>query len=161
MWYAVAAHVTAGHAPDAGTATTRGPVAVSPDDLRALAGTLGHPVYWVGPREDTTYELVQSANGSVVIRYLPAGVPVGAAGSYLAVATYPMANALAVTRDAAGADDVTIEIPGGGVAIHPRGNERDIHAAFPEANAQAEVFAPEDGAALELVTSGSIAPVGG
>src|SRR5207249_2839208 len=32
----------------------RGPVAVSPPELKALASSLGHPIYWAGPRANTT-----------------------------------------------------------------------------------------------------------
>ena len=48
-------------------------VAASAAQIKALPTSLGHPVFWLGPKAGTTYELVQASNGSVFVRYLPPG----------------------------------------------------------------------------------------
>ena len=67
---------------DNGSSTTAsnasiGPIAASQDRLRALSIDEGHPIYWIGPMSDMTYELTRTSGGRIFIRYLPHGVPVG------------------------------------------------------------------------------------
>ena len=101
-----------------GSAAAAAPTATSPAGLKALAASLGHPIYWAGPKEGYTYELKQTSDGQVYIRYLPAGTKVGASGQYLTVATYPYPGALAAVQ-ALGkeANMASIEIAGGGLAV--------------------------------------------
>src|SRR2546429_7238688 len=49
-------------------------VAVSSVRLSALPGQVGHDVYWAGKRAGYTYELTQTTQGNIFVRYLPAGV---------------------------------------------------------------------------------------
>ena len=51
---------------------------VSLQRLHAIAAAVPHPVYWVGARSGSTYELTQTDDGRTYIRYLPAGTRVGA-----------------------------------------------------------------------------------
>src|SRR5205809_2388971 len=67
--------------------------AVSPTQLRTLAGSVAHPVFWVGPKSGMTYELTRTSNGSIFVRYLPSGVKIGSKDPYLTVATYPFPGA--------------------------------------------------------------------
>src|SRR2546421_344684 len=71
------------------------PVAVSARSLSGLARSLGHPIYWLGQRSGTTYELTRTTD-RVYIRYLPAGAKVGDRRPFLTVGTYPMRNAFGV-----------------------------------------------------------------
>jgi hypothetical protein len=137
----------------------RGPEAASPADLRSLASSLGHPVYWVGPRANTTYELTVSSSGQVLVRYLPAGTPVGTKQSYLTIATYPVANAFGATSSLTGPGNVTLHIPHGGIAEYPNGGANDIHLAFPGGVVQVEVFDPSASVPPKLVSSGAVVPV--
>ena len=67
----------------------------------------------------STYELTQASNGNVYVRYLPKGAAVGTKKPYLTVATYPVLNALeAVRRTANSSTAHTIDLPGGGLAVH-------------------------------------------
>ena len=79
------------------TSSTTPPVVVSYDGLTTLAAALGQPVYWVGPRGGTRYEVQQLPDGTLYVRYLPADVEAGDPGKYLTVATYPMEDAYSVT----------------------------------------------------------------
>ena len=66
------------------------PVATTLADLRALDEQSGHPVYRVGPRPGTKYEVTRTSNGNVYIRYLTEGAPVGdERPNYLTVARIP------------------------------------------------------------------------
>ena len=77
-------------------------VAVTRNDLRRLAASLRHPIFWLGPKAGYTYELTQTPNGRVYVRYLPHGVALGASTPYLTVATYPFTGAFtAVSKQAA------------------------------------------------------------
>jgi hypothetical protein len=138
----------------------RGPVAATPDDLRTLAASLGHPVYWAGPRPNTTLELTQTTSGRTYVRYLPAGVAVGAKQAYLTIATYPLANAFAVTRRASkGSGAVTIKLPNNGIAVYAKGHGRNVHLAFQGAEAQVEVYDPSPSVPPKLVASGQVVAV--
>jgi hypothetical protein len=141
------------------TASTVGPVAVSPEQLRSLTSSVAHPVYWAGPRANMTYELAQNSNGSTFVRYLPKGVPVGDPGNYLTVATYPLANAFAVTqRTGQDPKTVMIRLPSGGIAVY--GKPTAVFLAYPGVDAQIEVFDPSPLVPSKLAQSGEIVPVG-
>ncbi len=139
----------------------RGPVAVSEDELVALADELGHPVYWAGPMENTTYELTVTTDGSVFVRYLPPGKKVGASGGALTVATYPVADAYAVTQSSAsGAGSVVVEAPDDGFAMHAKSSKTNVYLAYPDEDVQVEVYSPVPGEAARLVSQGKIVSVG-
>jgi hypothetical protein len=131
----------------------------SVSDLNSLASTLGHPIYWAGPKDGYLYELTQTSSGKVFIRYLPEGTEVGdPRADYLTVATYPFAGAFsAVKRTATRAD--TIELDGGGIGVVDGQYPQSIHVAYPGIDYQVEVFDPSPSAARQLVASGAIAPV--
>ena len=78
------------------------PVAASASDLRELPNSVGHVVYWAGPKASLTYELTRTSRGYVYIRYLPRGVEVGdKRPQFLTVATYPKPDAFASVQKAA------------------------------------------------------------
>jgi hypothetical protein len=143
-----------------GRFTSSSAVAVSVNRLKALATSLGQPIYWAGSRPGITYEFTRTADGKIYIRYLPAGVPAGASTPYLTVGTYPLRRAFRVTREAgSGAKSVKIAIGGGAIAVYSRGHSKNVYVAYPGSNFQIEVFDPKAGVARRLVTSQSIAPV--
>ena len=92
------------------------PTAASVGELKSLARSLGHPIYWVGPRESTTYELIRGSGGKIIIRYLPQGVKVGTQKPYLSVATYPFPGAFRAIEALAKEDSqASIRPPDGGL----------------------------------------------
>jgi hypothetical protein len=118
-------------------------------------------VYWVGPREDTTYELGQTSDGRVVVRYLPRGVAVGSSTPYLSVGTYPYPGAFAAIQALArqrGAD--VIRLRGGGLAVVDTSYPSSIHLAYPGSDYQIEVYDPSASTARRLVASGKVGAVG-
>jgi hypothetical protein len=147
-------------APDA-VSQARGPVKASAEDLRALAGSLGHPLYWAGPKAGTTYELKVSEDGGVYVRYLPPGMDVGSNKGVLTVVTYPVAHGFAVTKEGGKVKGtLTKKLPGGAVAIHARDNPHNVYVGFPGEDVQVEVYSPSPVEATSLVTRGKIVPVG-
>jgi hypothetical protein len=140
----------------------RTPAAVSRLELTVVATNLGHPIYWAGPRPNTTYELWQTARGYTYIRYLPKGVAVGSGGGrYLIVGTYPMKDAFAVTRKSAakGKDTVRIKLPDGGIAAYAKKHATNVYVAYPGVDVQVEVYDPSATLTPKLVASGQIVPV--
>ena len=129
--------------------------------LQSLSRSIGHPIYWAGPRAGFTYELTQTSNGNVYIRYLPPGVKVGDASEHLTVVTYPYANALAALRGVVKANEAGVtELGGGGLAVVDSAYPKSVHVAFPNSNYQIEVFDPDPVQARQVATSGKIGPVG-
>ena len=142
-------------------ATPGVPTAASVADLKALAASLGHPVYWAGPKAGYTYELTRTTNGKVYIRYLPAGVAVGAARpTYLTVATYPFPKALAaIRREAKATGGETVKLPDGGLAVVDASYPKSVHLAWPGAGYQVEVFDPSPRQARRTVADGSVVAI--
>lgn len=135
--------------------------AASLAELKAVARSLGHPVYWAGPRSGFTYELTQTTSGRVYIRYLPKGVSAGTSRQYLTVATYPFANAFGALQSVAKqTNDVAINLAGGGLALLDAHSPKSIHAAYPGAPVEVEVFDPSPARARHVVDSNEIRAIG-
>ena len=150
-------------APTRATAANGAPgaLAVSPADLRALAATLGHPIYWLGRKPGVIYELTRTDADAVFVRYLPSGVAPGANRPYLTVATYPFRRAFAAVRRAAARNPTeTMRLSGGGLAVVDAGYPNSIHVAYPGVPYQVEVFAPSPARARAVVSSGQVRAVG-
>ena len=142
--------------------TTAGSKAVSQQQLKELAVTLGHPIYWAGAQAaGGTYELTRTTSGSVYIRYLPSAARVGdPRPRYLTIGTYPQKGALSMLMATAAKNHVpTIAIAGGGVALVDPKSPTSVYVAYPNVDLQVEVYDPPKGRARQLVTSGQIAPV--
>ena len=135
--------------------------AVSVDQIRNLAESVGHPVYWVGPRDGYTYELTRPSNGAIIIRYLPEGVAVGDDKPHLSVATYPFSGAFPAIRKAARkSDSDSFKIPDDGIAVFAKRYPQSIHVAYPGGNHQVEVYDPVRGAAATMLRAGQLTALG-
>jgi hypothetical protein len=141
--------------------TAAGSTAATVKQLKARAIALGHPIYWAGTNPATNYELTETNNGSVYVRYLPQGVPVGSPlPDYLTIGTYPQKGALGILKSTAAKNHVpTITLADGGLAFVDKKHPTSVYAAYPNVDLQIEVFDPAAGRARQLVTSGQIAPV--
>jgi hypothetical protein len=138
---------------------TFGPVAATAAKLRVLARS--RPIYWAGPKRTVTYELTQTSNGRVYIRYLPHGIRVGSRENVRFVGTYAVPGAYKALRKAAkAAGDVTFKAPRGGLAIYSKTGPTNVYLAFPGSNYQIEVYDPNPSRARQLVRSGAIRPIG-
>jgi hypothetical protein len=137
------------------------PISASLRDLRSLARSLGHPIYWVGPRRGSTYELLRTSSGKVILRYLPQGVKVGTQKPYLSVATYPFPGAFkAIKALAKQRTQVAIRLRGGGLGVFDRTYPKSIHLAYPGSEYQIEVFDPSPARVRNLVSSGRVIAIG-
>ena len=124
------------------------PVAVSAAGLATLASALRSPIYWAGPKADSTYELTKTAAGRVYVRYLPKGVDVGADDPYLTIGTYPFNGAYNATSNLAkGPNAVRVPVGGGGVAFYSKDMPTSVYVAYPGSDFQIEVYDPSPAAA--------------
>jgi hypothetical protein len=133
---------------------------VSPSDLQSLATSVGHPVFWLGPQKDNTYELTRRSDGSIIVRYLPPGVGIGAQGQYWSIATYPYRGAFTAIQRVLRQGATRIKLAHRGLAEYTDTNPNNVHAAYPGLNYQVEVFAP-GGQAVALVRAGRLTSFGG
>jgi hypothetical protein len=138
------------------------PQAVSVEELQEEAGSAdGVPVFWAGPQAGTTYELTETADGSVYVRYLPEDAEVGdPSPDFLTVATYPLENGYARVLAAAEEEGAeTEELPNGGLALVDADRPSSVYLAYEGEPYQVEVYDPSPDRALDLVVSGAVEPV--
>jgi hypothetical protein len=141
--------------------TPAGSKPASIQQLKALAVTLGHPIYWAGARPGNTYELTRTKGGNVYIRYLPSGVAVGdPSPDYLAIGTYPQKGALKILKATATRNNVpTLKLDNGGLGFVDKKHPTSVYVAYPNVDVQVEVYDRAPGRARQLVASGQIAAV--
>jgi hypothetical protein len=137
-----------------------GPAAVSEAQLKALAATTDHPVYWAGARSGA-YELTRTSDGRIYVRYLPSAAKVGdPAAKYLTVGTYPSKHAFtAIRRAAARRGAVSAKIDNGGLLVFNQSTPKSVYFGYPEANYQVEVYDPSPQQARTLVLGGTITSI--
>ena len=137
-----------------------GPTAVSVTQLGTFTDKAGHPIYWAGPIPGTHYELTQTSKGSIYVRYLPQGVPIGTNARHTLVGSYPVDDASKVLQGLAKEDgEISFPAPGSGIAVYSKSSPTNVYLAYPDSNVQIEVFDPSPARARGLITSGQIAPV--
>jgi hypothetical protein len=143
--------------------TTGGTAAtiVSKSDLEQLAESTDHPIYWAGERKNESYELTQTQDGRIFIRYLSEGVKAGdPRPNFLAVGTYPRKNAFAeLTRATKRKGSVSVKIENGGLVVFTQDRPTNVYFAYPKGGYQVEVYAPSGQTARRLVLSGKVQPV--
>jgi hypothetical protein len=142
------------------SAQTDGPRVATPAGLSSLAARRGSPVYWVGRRAGTVYEVTETTEGYVYVRYLPSGTAIGdPRAEFLTVATYPRVDAYDDVEAASrrpGAE--TIRLPNG-LAVYDKGKPTNVYLAYLGSGEQIEVYDPSGEAARRLVRAGLVRPV--
>ena len=124
---------------------------VSPENLEGWGWT----IYWAGPRGARRVELRRTTEGYAVVRYLPAGVRLGATSpSALTVATYPACNAFRVLK--ARANGREMAGPGGSIILVDAARPRSVYIAFPKWPYEVEVYGATPEAALSIARSGDV-----
>lgn len=138
-------------------------VASTPGRLAALSKALGHPIYWVGLSQGRTYELTQTTDGSVYVRYLEPGVAIGdTRPDYLTVGTYPQSDPFKTVKQASKRAGAQAEkLPRGGLAVANRSRPSSWYVAYPQTKELVEVFSPKEERARELVRTGRVVPITG
>ena len=142
-------------------ATTGVSGTASEAQLEQLANATDHPVYWAGVRKGFSYELTQTKDGRIFIRYLPSGVKAGdPRPNYLAIGTYPRANAyVELSRAAKRHGAVSVKIDGGGLLVFNEAKPTNVYFGYPNAKYQVEVFSPSAETARSLVLTRKIKPI--
>jgi hypothetical protein len=137
------------------------PEAASVQDLKKLPRAVDHAVFWAGPARGRTYELTRPSDGSIYIRYLPAGASLGdARPNFLTVGTYPHPNAFATVQKAAKRKGEYVRpLAGGGLAVSSRERPQSVYFAHPSSNVLVEIYAPSPRRARALVLSGQVRPL--
>src|SRR5262249_15699561 len=121
------------------SAVTR-PALVSLAQLRSQARRSSVPFYWVGSRPPMHLELPRRPSGAISLPSLPAKARAGDRRPFLTVATYPSRHAFAEVKNAAKeANDQTIELAGGGIAVYDTKRPTNVHIAYPAQQYQVEV----------------------
>lgn len=141
------------------TAATRAaPVKTSADGLRKVASVVDHPVFWVTGQTPATYELTQTADARIYIRYLPKDVALGdPRPNFLTVGTYPQANAFAALQRAAKQPGALVtDLPDGGLMVSQKDTPTSVFFATPESSVIVEVFDPTVTRAATFVTTGAV-----
>jgi hypothetical protein len=134
--------------------TVPGATAFTAARLARLARTVQHPIFWLGPKRGFTYEVTQTTNGKIYVRYLPAGVDVGSNKPYLTVATYPFPGAYAaISKQANARGAVTAKLANSGLAVLDDGYPESVHLAYPGVDYQVEVYDPTPAKAMQLVSA--------
>lgn len=138
------------------------PEVVSTSQLTEFAAASPSPVYWVGEREGSTYELTETAAGQVYVRYLRGGASAGDPSSkFLTVGTYPSRDGVAALRR------VARSTPGaklkrsrdGALLMIDPSSEYNVHLAYPGGESQIEVYSRVPGQALLLSAAGKVREV--
>jgi len=146
--------------PGVSSPNNAGATALRESDLRQLAKTASGPIYWNGPKAGVTYEVTQSQNGRIFLRYLPTGDAPGTDKQLLTIGTYPVPDAFAVTKQAAsGAGAVVVKTTDGSIAFYNESTPTNVYLAYPGKDYQIEVFDPNARVAQQIVASGQVQPV--
>jgi len=136
------------------------PKLVSQDDLHAYARTLSHPLYWAGPRENYSYELTTTADGSDYVRYLPPGVGAGDPRPiFLTVGTYPREDAFSIVQKAAKVAKTSATLPEGGLAVPSPRNPASVFVAYPQASVLVEIFSTDPDRSMRLARRQAVVPI--
>jgi hypothetical protein len=138
-----------------------GAKALSVEELQDLAGSRELPMFWAGPQSGLRYEVTETSDGAVYVRYLPEGTEVGdPRPGYLTVATYPLENGYENVVAASRRDDTESErLPNGGLAVISSARPSSVYLAHRGEKYQVEVYHPSPERARDLVLSGAVQPV--
>jgi hypothetical protein len=139
-------------------------VGLSESALIARAGSLEHPVYWVGGRVGTeSYELDKASTGNVYIRYLTGDAQAGDPGAeFLTVGTYPVPEASKALHEGAktATEGQKLSRHDGFEALSSPQSTNAYVVFDDEPELQIEIYSPQPGEAAELATSGALEPLG-
>ena len=104
------------------------------------------------------YELTYTTSGSVYVRYLPAEAErEDSHDAYLTVANYSIVDGFNHLVEHGNVDGFTVApLRNGAEIVTEDADSTRAYFAFPDVPLQVEVFDPEEGKALELVSNGSI-----
>ena len=147
---------------DEGVSLTAGePQTVSAAQLSDFAGDADAPVYWLGERLGSKYELTETDSGRIYVRYLRGDAKAGdPRASFVTVATYPSEDGVAKLRDAARAQEgAELGRAGDGAVLLADPSATSAYLAYPGGDVQVELYSPEPGQARRLAAAGAVREV--
>jgi hypothetical protein len=147
-----------GSSGDSVSLTAGEPQVVTASQLSDFAADADGPVYWLGERLGSKYELTETDSGRIYVRYLRGDAEAGDPRSgFITVATYPSEDGVAKLRRAADA--------GGGAGLGRAGDgavlladpaATSAYLAYPGGDIQVELYSPEPGQARRLAVAGAV-----
>lgn len=145
-----------------GSTKSAAPTAATQAQLAQLAAKLKHPIYWAGAKAGYTYELTQTSDGNVYVRYLPPGVKVGdKRADFLTVGTYPETNPMRSLSNALKRKGTQrFAVPQSGTAVQDSAHPTSVYMTYPNSSLLLEIFEPSPAAARSVARSGAIQPLG-
>ena len=144
------------------TATAGEATIVSAGELAEFAAERPQPVYWLGARGESEYELT-ATGGRVYVRYLEGDAEAGdPRDDFVTVGTYPSKHAVADLRRAAKVNPGAKlgKTSDGATLLIEAGSPDNAHLAYPGDDFQVEIFSPKPGEAQRLAKRGAAQPVG-
>lgn len=140
-------------ADDDASKTGDGPAIADAAGISDVADRVGHPVYWLGERAGTEYELTETESGRVYVRYLEDGAQAGdESDDFVTVGTYPAGNAVAAVRRAAKSrpNAELARADDGAVLMIDPDAPRSIFVAYPGSKEQIELYSPDPKQGLRI-----------
>ena len=153
VWFLVRGDASA----DPVATASYGPVIVDEATLRAETARVGHTVYWMPP-EGRSLELTIMSDGTVHVRYFPAGADQpGSQTPETTVSSWPMSDPLARAQTSAASEGaMSQETAGGGLYVTGSDSPYNAYVAEPNATALGEVYDPTPGKAWRDLTGGKV-----
>lgn len=161
MWVLLSGSGEGGGSPAASSVQAVSPTSatiVTAQEVAALPERVGHPVYWAGEIRGKDLELTILEDGTVYVRYIPAGLRPGVdRPAFLTVATYPRTDGYALVERAADQPGaVRVQDSGGSLVSAESEKSTNAFFAFQGVPLLVEVFDPEPGRAFTLIQSGRV-----
>lgn len=150
-----------GSSDDSVTVPAGEPEVVTASQLSDFAADAAGPVYWLGERLGSRYELTETAKGRVYVRYLRGDAKAGdPRSSFITVATYPSADGVAKLRKAAAAKGgAELGRAGDGAVLLADPAATSAYLAYPGGDVQVELYSPVPGQARRLALAGAVREV--
>jgi len=146
---------------DSVSLTAGEPQVVSASRLSGFAADADTPVYWLGERLGSRYELTETDSGRIYVRYLRGDAKAGDPGAdFITVATYPSEDGVAKLRQAAAAGSgPELGRTGDGAVLLADPAATSAYLAYPGGDVQVELYSPEPGQARRLAAAGAVREV--
>lgn len=149
-----------GSAGDSTSLSAGGPRLVSAAWLSEFASEANTPVYWLGERIGSRYELTETDAGRIYVRYLRGDAEAGdPRSSFVTVGTYPSEDGVAKLRQTARAEGAKLGRAADGSTLLGDPSSTSAYLAYPGGDAQVEVYGPAPGQALRLASAGAVREV--
>jgi hypothetical protein len=129
-------------------------------DIAASSNT--KPIYWLGERDGSEYEVTRTRGGRFYLRYLADSAQAGdERPDFITVGTYPSKDGVGDLREA----EETIDgaelgrTDDGAILLIDPSSATSAHLAYPGGDSQIEIYSPVPGQALRIAKRGDVQPI--